>query len=65
MKKLTFERQSMIQALIKYELTVLIDKRVALNDVSRFFAEGGFHNYTDKELEKACKQNLWIEFDDE
>ncbi len=43
----------MIESLIEYELQWLVDNydKHSLEEVTDFFANGGFHNWTDKQLE--------------
>ena len=43
-------RQEMIGALTLYELRYMMDYPESVEDVARFFAEGGFFNKTDQEL---------------
>jgi hypothetical protein len=65
MKTNTLDRQSMIKALISYELDLLLGNRIALEDVASFFAEGGYHNYTDMQLLDSCRENVWLEVNHE
>jgi hypothetical protein len=47
------DRKNMIESLIEYELQWLVDNydKHSLEEVTDFFANGGFHNWTDKQLE--------------
>ena len=50
-------REQMILALTKYELQWLLDNPEHFNDVAKFFADGGFNNLTDAELQDNLMQN--------
>jgi hypothetical protein len=43
-------RQEMINALTHYEFQWLIDNPDYLSQVTEFFSNGGFNNYTDESL---------------
>jgi hypothetical protein len=43
-------RQEMIQALTRFELQYLMDNPHLLDDVAKFFANGGYVNQTDEKL---------------
>lgn len=50
-------RQEMIHALTKFELQYLLDNPEWLDDNAKFFADGGFANYTDERLINKCQDN--------
>lgn len=48
------DRKHIIETLIEYELQYLVDNydKHSLSEVTEFLANGGFHNWTDEQLEK-------------
>jgi hypothetical protein len=54
-------RQEAIQELTRYELQYLVDNAESntdlLNDNAKFFASGGYHNWTDGQLADKMRIN--------
>jgi len=56
-------RQEMIHALTKFEMEYLQEYPECLADNAKFFADGGFANYTDEQLIAQCRDNVWLELE--
>ncbi len=51
-------RQEMVNALTAYELKFLIDNPECLPDVAEFFANGGFDNVTEADLQEVYQMKI-------
>ena len=49
---MNYKRDTMVRALLEYELSFLIDNPECLTDICDFLAIGGFTRYTDTDLEQ-------------
>ena len=51
-------RDKMVQDLIKFELTYLLDNPEYINEVSSFFASGGFNSWSDDKILKKHRLDI-------
>jgi hypothetical protein len=56
-------RQEMVYALTKFEMEYLQEYPECLEHNAKFFADGGFANYTDEQLIEQCRDNVWLELE--
>lgn len=53
-------RNTMVLALVKYELQWLMQSPEQLDNVAEFFATGGYDSMPDEEVAKCYQRNVWI-----
>ena len=51
-------REDMIRELTRYELQYFLDNGFLLDELTKFFANGGFNNHTDKGLKELYNDKI-------